>query len=189
MKLKMVPVLCALALASGQAGPPIFSLPHHNSFMPAALAQPAQLDAAQDPKQDPRQDTKPDSKQDAKKELPPCLAEIAKATVIEDATLRSVKLKDSLLAAQKLGPKAKDLLIEIIQTATPAGRLISLALLRKIDAGEYQKLADQLKQELGDQSVSYISPSERCHYSVSDILNDMAAKTHLIKLLPEPASK
>jgi hypothetical protein len=185
MKLKMVPVLCALALASGQAGPPIFSLPYHDSFMPAAFAQPAQLDAAQDTKQDP----KPDSEQDAKKELPPCLAEIARATVIEDATLRSVKLKDSLLAAQKLGPKAKDLLIEIIQTATPAGRLISLALLRKIDAGEYQKLADQLKQELGDQSVSYISPSERCHYSVSDILNDMAAKTHLIKLLPEPVSK
>jgi hypothetical protein len=185
MKLKMVPVLCALALASGQTGLVIFSLPYHDTFVPAAFAQPVQLDAAQDPKPD----TKPDTKQDPKKELPRCLAEIAKATVIEDATLRSVKLKDSLLAAQKLGPKAKDLLIEVIQTATPAGRLISLALLRKLDAGEYQKLADQLKQELGDQSVSYISPSERCHYSVSDILNDMAAKTPLIKLLPEAASK
>jgi hypothetical protein len=125
----------------------------------------------------------------AKKELPPCLAEIAKATVIEDGTLRSCKLKDSLLAAQKLGPAAKDMLIEMAHTATPAGRLLSLALLRKIDSAEYQKQADALNQELGAQSVSYISPSERCHYSVSDILSDQASKTPLIKLLPVPASK
>jgi hypothetical protein len=109
--------------------------------------------------------------------------------VIEDASLRSVKLKESLLAAQKLGPGARDMLVEIVQTGTPAGRLLSLALIRKFDGGAYQKLADALKQEAGDQPVSYISPSERCHYSVSDILNDMAAKQPLIKMLPEAASK
>jgi hypothetical protein len=171
MKLKIVPALCGqalvLALASGlcDAGPALLARPYGNSLIPAAFAE------------------------DAKKELPPCLAEIAKTTVIEDGRLRSAKLRESLMAAQKLGPGAKDMLVEMAQTATPAGRLLSLALLRKIDSALYQKLADGLKQELGDQSVSYISPSERCHYSVADILNDMAGKNPLIKLLPEAAAK
>lgn len=127
--------------------------------------------------------------QDAKKDLPAPLAEIAKATSIEDAALRSAKLKDSLLAAQKLGQSARGMLVDMTHTATPAGRLLALALLRKIDPGEYQKQAEALKQDIGEEKVSYISTSERCHYSVSDILSDQASKTPLIKLLPDIPAK
>jgi hypothetical protein len=127
--------------------------------------------------------------EEAKKELPPCLADIAKATSIEDGRLKSARLKDSLLAAQKLGPSAREMLVEMAQTATPAGRLLAVALLRKIDAAEYQKQADALKQEIGEEKISYTSPSERCHYNVSDILSDQASKTPLIRLLPDISAK
>ena len=165
MKLQTMPFVCALALILGVFDQAIFCLPPSISFMPAALAE------------------------EAKKELPPCLAQIAKATVIEDGALPSNKLKESLLAAQKLGPSAKDMLVDLAQTATPAGRLLCLALLKKIDPAQSQKLASAFKQEAGDQPVSYTSLSEHCHYSVSDILNDMASSQPLIKLLPCAASK
>ncbi|MBU6452905.1 MAG: hypothetical protein KGS72_14055 [Cyanobacteria bacterium REEB67] len=118
--------------------------------------------------------------------LPTCLSEIAAATVIEDGTLRSARSRETLLAAEKLGPTEVDTLEEMVEKATPAGRLLSLALLRKmkIAPARYQKLADNLNDTVGDQSVSYISPSERCHYSVADILNDMASSQPLIKMLP-----
>ena len=118
--------------------------------------------------------------------LPPCLSEIAAATSIEDANLRSARSRESLLAAEKLGPAASEALVEMVEKATPAGRLISLALLRKmkIDPTRYRELADKLNSEAGDQSVSYVAPGERCHYSVGDILNDMASNQPLIKILP-----
>jgi|GEM_PF-734741 len=119
-----------------------------------------------------------------KTKLPPCLAEIFKAQSIEDGALKSAKLRDSLLAAQKMGASAKDALIEMAQTASPAGRIISIALLKQLDAQLSQKLAQALKEEMGDLSVSYVSPAERCHYSVSDIINDMASAHPLIKVLP-----
>jgi len=122
-------------------------------------------------------------------QLPPCLAEIFKAQAIEDGSLKSAKLRGSLLEAQKMGAGAKDALTEMAQTASPAGRLISVALLKRLDAPLSTKLAQALKQELGDQSVSYVSPAERCHYSVSDILNDMASAHPLIKVLPEASAK
>ncbi len=118
--------------------------------------------------------------------LPTCLSEIAAATVIEDGTLRSARSRETLLAAEKLGPAEVDALVEMVEKATPAGRLLSLALLRKmkIAPARYQKLADNLNDTVGDQSVSYIAPGERCHYSVADILNDMASNQPLIKMLP-----
>jgi hypothetical protein len=118
--------------------------------------------------------------------LPPCLSEIAAATSIEDANLRSARSRQSLLAAEKLDATASATLEEMVEKATPAGRLISLALLRKmkIDPKRYRELADKLNSEAGDQSVSYVAPGERCHYNVADILNDMASNQPLIKILP-----
>lgn len=125
----------------------------------------------------------------AEKQLPPCLAEIYKAQGIEDGALKSGKMRDSLIEAQKLGAGARANLMDMAQTASPAGRLISIALLKKLDPPLAQKLAETLKQEAGDQSVSYISPTERCHYSVSDILNDLSSARPLIKILPPVAPK
>ena len=107
MKLFVTPLLCALLLAYGGIDEALNCLGQEEISMPAAFAQ------------------------EAKKEMPACLAEIAKASAIEDCSMHSAKLKDSLMAAQKLGSGCKDFLVEIIQTGTPAGRILSLALLKK----------------------------------------------------------
>ena len=115
--------------------------------------------------------------------LPACLAEISRATTIEDATLRSGVMRPNILGAQKLGNAAHDDLVALLKTATPAGRVISLCLLKRIDPGHYNLFVDQLRAESGDLSVSYVSPGERCHYTVNDILNDLASARPSIKVL------
>jgi len=164
MKLQKMLVIGALALCSGKIGELVNWPSLSVSLIPAAFGQ------------------------TTKQELPACLVEIAKATVIEDAALPSCKLRNSMLEAQKLGAGARGDLIDLVQNATPAGRLISLALLKKIDIEQFKKLTEALKQELGDQSVAYTSATERCHYTVADILNDMASSKPLIKILPGQAS-
>jgi hypothetical protein len=125
-----------------------------------------------------------DIKVEAKKEhLPPCLANIAMAASIEDATLRTGIMRPNILEAQKMGPAGKNDLVAMLRSATPAGRVIALCLLKRIDPSYYPQYATQLRVECGDMSVSYISASERCHYTVSDILNDLESANPTIKVV------
>ena len=115
--------------------------------------------------------------------LPACLGEISRATMLEDATLRSGTMRANISAAQKLGNAAHDELVGLLKSATPAGRVISLCLLQKLEPGHFAQYVEQVRADSGDSSVSYISASERCHYTVNDILNDLASARPSIKVV------
>lgn len=121
---------------------------------------------------------------DPERKMPPCLTALAKANRLEDLSLKSGKLKDSVAETLKLGSKAGEDLNWIIENGSPCGRMYAALILKRLDTAAGTQALDALNSGMGNINLEYVGAAERCHYSVSDILIDQASAHPLIQLIP-----
>jgi hypothetical protein len=118
------------------------------------------------------------------RKMPACLTAIAQAGRLEDVSLKSARLKEAIAEAVKLGPSSRDDLRWIVENGSPCGRIYAVCLLKVFDRPEATEAAKALKEGMSDVNLEFVSASERCHYSIGDVLIDQSSAHPLIQLVP-----
>lgn len=118
------------------------------------------------------------------RKMPACLTAIAQAGRLEDLSLKSARLKEAIAEAVKLGPSSREDLRWIVENGSPCGRIYAVCLLKVFDRPEATEAAKALKEGMSDVNLEFVSASERCHYSVGDVLIDQSSAHPLIQLVP-----
>jgi hypothetical protein len=118
------------------------------------------------------------------RKMPACLTAIAQAGRLEDISLKSARLREAIAEAVKLGPSSREDLRWIVENGSPCGRIYAVCLLKVFDRPEATEAARALKEGMSDVNLEFVSASERCHYSVGDVLIDQSSAHPLIQLVP-----
>jgi hypothetical protein len=118
------------------------------------------------------------------RKMPACLTAIAQAGRLEDVSLKSARLKEAIAEAVKLGPSSREDLRWIVENGSPCGRIYAVCLLKVFDRPEATEAAKALKEGMSDVNLEFVSASERCHYSIGDVLIDQSSAHPLIQLVP-----